>query len=110
MPKPAQKFSEFIAQHRNGLADAELSEVLEEVVHAVNHSTRKKATGSITLKIKLTSEGDMIAITDVSSSTTPDETEARAYFIGLDGELTRKNPLQPSLTQPTGQPADGFSD
>lgn len=97
MPDTAQKFSEWLAQHRNGLADGELSELLEQVVTAVGRSAKKNASGSLTLKIKFKAEGDMVAVTDVVTSAIPDETEARLYWVGMDGELTRNNPLQPSL-------------
>lgn len=102
MTQPAQKFTEWLAQHRNGVADAELSEMLETVVDAVSRSSKKNATGTLTLKIKFRAEGDMVAVTDVSTTAVPDETAARAYFVGLNGELTRNNPLQPSLVRPDG--------
>lgn len=95
--EPVQKFTDWLAQHRNGLADGELSELLEQVVNAVGRSSKKNATGTLTLKVKFRAEGDMVAVTDVIGSSVPDETEARVYFVGLNGELTRNNPLQPSL-------------
>lgn len=94
MSTPAQKFTEWLASHRNGVADAELSDLLEEVVTAVARSSKKNASGSLTVKFKFRAEGDMVAITDVVSSSVPDETEPRFYYVAVDGSLSRNNPLQ----------------
>lgn len=97
MADAAQKFTEWLGQHRSGVADVELTELFEELVAAVGRSSKKGASGTLTLKVKVRKEGDMVAVTDVAASSVPDETEARLYWVGIDGELTRNNPLQPSL-------------
>lgn len=91
-PKP--RFSEWLQEHRNGLLDVELAEAFEELVRAVG---RTEKPGTITLKIKVTSEADMVAVNDELIARIPEKREARLYFVDLDGRLTRNNPLQPSL-------------
>lgn len=88
------RFADWLAEHRNGLLDVELHEKLTEVVACV---ARTKKPGSVTLTLKVTPEGDMIAILDTVGHKAPEERDARLYWVGLDGTLTRNNPMQPRL-------------
>lgn len=92
--KPPRRFADWLAEHRGGLLDVELQETLADVVAAV---ARTGKAGSVTLTLKVTSEGDMVAILDTIAEKTPVEREARLYWVDLDGGLTRNNPMQPSL-------------
>lgn len=92
--KPAQTFTDWYRKHRDGVADADLTDALEELVAAVGR-TRKK--GTLTLKLSVTAEGDMVAIAETVTTSIPTETDARLYWVGTDGQLSRNNPLQPSL-------------
>lgn len=88
------RFSDWLKEHRNGVLDVELAEVLEELVRAVN---RTEKGGTLKLTLKVTSEGEMVAVNDTLTAAIPEKREARLYWVDLDGQLTRNNPLQPSL-------------
>lgn len=97
-PKP--RFSTWLQEHRNGVLDVELADVLEELVRAVG---RTEKGGTLTLKLKVTSEGEMVAVNDTITAAIPEKREARLYWVDLDGRLTRTNPLQPALVNPNGE-------
>lgn len=91
-----QTFTDWLSEHRNGLAEADLADALRAVVDAV---TRHRKPGKLTLTISLKPKGDTVFVTDqiVTKLPQPDPDE-KAYFVAPDGTLTRRNPLQPSLS------------
>lgn len=93
-------FSQFIAEHREGVADRDLTDALYEVVEAV---LRTEKAGELTVKLKITAEGDMLAVLDTCTAKVPEKLVAKLYWLDLRGQLTRNNPLQPPL--PYGEDA-----
>jgi hypothetical protein len=87
-------FSEFIAEHCSGVADADLTDALREILEAVALTDK---AGSLTLTVNVSKEGDMFAITHKIGQKIPSDTTARFYWLDLEGNLTRNNPLQPAL-------------
>jgi hypothetical protein len=87
-------FTEFLARHREGVADADLTDAFAEVIEAV---LRTEKPGSLTLTLKVSAEGDMLAVLDTVTAKIPEKREATLYWRDLAGNLTRNNPLQPSL-------------
>lgn len=88
------RFSEFIAQHRNGVADADIAEALANLAEKC---ARLGKSGSLTLTLKVSPQGDMLGIADTLTVKAPNATEERLYWLDLAGRLTRNNPLQPQL-------------
>ena len=95
-------FTEWLANHRNGLADADLGDALKTLAEACIR-TGKAGTMTVTLKVK--PEGDMLAITDALAVKEPADLEPRLYWVDLEGNLTRNNPMQPRL--PLGGESEG---
>lgn len=92
----APSFAAWIAEHRNGLADADLSDALRSLVDAV---TRYDKAGKLTLTITIKRSGDTVMVTDVVAVKLPQPPpDERHYFVDENGALTRRNPLQPSLS------------
>ncbi len=99
-----QRFSTFIAEHRAGLADADLTSAMQEVAHRCALTGK---AGVVTLQIKVSPKGDMLSIVDTLAVKLPaPPAEERLYWIGSDGSLTRNHPNQPQLTRPDGTPPD----
>lgn len=87
-------FAAWLAEHRHGVADLDLTEALRSVVEQVGQ-TRKN--GSLSITIKVSAEGDMLAISDSLSVKLPTVAEPRLYWVDQNGDLTRHNPMQPEL-------------
>lgn len=94
------RFSTWLKEHANGVLDADLAEAMTEVVRAVQ---RTEKPGTITLKLKVTAEGDMVAVHDSLTSSVPEKRDPRLYWPDLDGHLSRMNPMQPSLLENTNE-------
>ena len=93
--RPKVLFSEFFSKHRNGLADADVTDALRELIDAC---ARHRKPGSLTLTIKVAAQGDMLAILDSCKTSTPEEpAEPKLYWVDMQGNLTRNNPMQPAL-------------
>lgn len=92
------KFADWLAAHRNGLLDVDVAEAFAEVVEGAIQTGKP---GSLTLTLKVSTQGDMVAVTDVIAAKVPVVQDARLYWRGLDGQLTRDNPMQPSLLPTT---------
>lgn len=92
-PPVPPKFSDFLNDHRGGALDIDLAEKLDEVVDAV---LRTGKAGDVTLKLKVAKNGDMmVQIIDDVNGKIPVLAEGRLYFRGVDGRLTRDNPMAP---------------
>lgn len=101
-----QRFSTFIAEHRSGLADADLTSAMREV--ADRCAITGKA-GVVTLQIKISPKGDMLSIVDTLAVKLPaPPAEERLYWLSVDGSLTRNHPNQPTLTTPDGREPDSM--
>ncbi len=87
-------FTQWLAEHRSGVADADLSDALRKLAEACIR-TGKAGTMTVTFKVK--PEGDMLAIADTCSVKEPAEDTTKLYWLDLDGALTRNNPIQPRL-------------
>jgi hypothetical protein len=94
-----RRFTDWLAEHRNGLADADLADALRDLAEAC---ARTGKNGTLTLTLKVSPKGDMLAIADTLGVKLPTEVEERLYWVDLAGNLTRNHPLQPTLTTPDG--------
>lgn len=87
-------FATWLLDHRHGVADLDLTEALRDLIQKVS-ATRKP--GSLTIKLNIKAEGDMLAISDSLTVKEPNLAEASMYWIDRAGDLSRHNPLQPRL-------------
>lgn len=87
-------FTAWLGEHRHGVADLDLTDALRRLIEQVS-ATRKP--GSLTLSIKVKAEGDMLAISDSLTVKEPNLAEMSLYWVDLNGDLTRNNPMQPAL-------------
>lgn len=94
---PRQSFCDWLSEHRNGLCDIECAEALAEVLEGVAMTGKD---GAITITLKIGMKPDAVLVTDVVTAKVPTVAEPRIYFRGLDGGLSRDNPLQPSMLKP----------
>ena len=101
---PQPTFADFLRSHKNGVTNADLTELWRELVDTV---ARVEKGGSLTLTFKLSKEGDMVGVVDDVKVKLPNIAETRLYWADIDGNLTQRHPLQPSLPydQPTTNPA-----
>jgi hypothetical protein len=95
-----RRFTDWLAEHRNGLADGDLTEALRDLTEACSRTGKN---GTLTITLKVAPKGDMLAVSDTLSVKLPTEVEERLYWVDLGGNLTRNHPLQPPLTTPTGE-------
>lgn len=93
-------FTTWLGEHRHGVADLDLTDALRGLVEQVG-ATRKG--GSMTLTIKVSAEGDMLAISDSLTVKNPNVADPRLYWVDRNGDLTRNNPMQPELPYPEGE-------
>ena len=80
------------------------TEKIREVARAVLDTGN---TGSVTLKLSFAPNGNKshqaVKLTGTVTATMPKQPKVDAFFfVTDDGDLTRQNPLQPSLTNRTG--------
>ncbi len=86
-------FAQFLHEQRRGHAHAELSDLLAEVVHAVDEHRK---VGSLTLQIKVKPTGDgQVQITDQVKTQVPEGDKAPSiFFYDEHGNLSREDPRQ----------------
>ena len=90
---PRTLFSAFLAEHRSGILDLELTEALREVIEAVG---RHRKGGTVTLTLKFKPQGDAYVVEDAVGAKPPQpDPEGKLYWVDLDGNLTRRSPDQP---------------
>lgn len=88
-------FTAWLAEHRSGLADHDLTTALADALLA---AVRERKTASLTLTIKVEPSGEGVLVTDVITTKVPQPPpESKHYFVDELGQLTRRHPLQPSL-------------
>jgi|GEM_PF-5101890 len=95
------RFSEFLAGHRRGVVDHEVSLALHAVVGEVYALERK---GSLTLRIDVTSDGDQqIAVAvDIVPKVPRAAAAQEHFFIDRMGNPTRQDPYQQHLESRDG--------
>ena len=94
------RFTEWLAEHRNGVLDLDFAEAFSDVVDGVVMTGK---AGTVTLTLKVAKQGDMISVVDEIKAKIPEVAEPRLYWRGLDGTLQRDNPLQPQMLRPPGE-------
>jgi len=99
------RFTDWLADHRNGVADADLTDAFRELAERCGRTGK---AGEMTIRIKMSPKGDMLAVTDSLAVKLPVELEERLYWVDLEGNLTRQHPLQPRLTRPDGTAPDNM--
>ena len=90
-------FSDFISGHRAGVADTDLADALRDLVDACG---RTRKGGTLTLAIRVEPEGDAVSVSDKITLKLPEVADPRIYFVTPAGDLSRDNPVQPSLSRP----------
>lgn len=91
---PGQKFSQWIAEHRLGRLDDELTAHLLEVADEVLLHGK---SGSITLKLNLTESSGGLTVSSDVKTTRPKVSTAAFYYRDEAYGLTRNDPRQPQL-------------
>lgn len=101
--KPASRhvrpFADWLAEQRNGHAAAELSEAFNDLVEAVAEFG-KGGSLSLVVKVAPASKGDVVSVlvTDTVTLKAPEgERPQSVFFVDSDSNLTRQNPMSPSL-------------
>lgn len=88
-------FSDFLAEHRGGLLDAELGAKLREIAESVRLQGK---SGKLTLHLTLNEESDGLTVTHEVAVRKPKTLTSTFYYLDDDaGTLTTRNPLQPQL-------------
>lgn len=90
-------FAAFLQEHRNGGLHAELSDGLALLVAACREHAKG---GSLTLSVKVTpnADGMTMTVSDEVKVKAPEASRGAAlWFADEDGNLSRRNPLQPEL-------------
>jgi N-glycosylase/DNA lyase len=95
----ARPFADWLTEQRNGHAAAELSEALNDLIEAVAQFGK---SGSLTFTVKLTpvASGDVksVLVSDLITLKAPVGARAESvFFVDGDSNLTRENPMSPSL-------------
>lgn len=110
MPNELQRFSQWVADHRRGELDNELTAALAAVTERVAALGKK---GTITLKIDLKANGPnartIVAVDQVTISEPAPDRESAIYYAGDGGRLTRDDPYQqrfPMRTVEDTQPVE----
>lgn len=88
-------FTEWLAEHRDGELNVEVSEALHDLIRRVQMTGR---AGQLALVLTVKGAGDMVAVTDdVTIKPPKTDREVKSYFVDGEGNLTRANPHQPEL-------------
>lgn len=87
------KFSDWIAAHRNGHLDDDLTATLAELAERVLFEGKP---GSITLKLSLSEKGGGVIVSHEVKATAP-KVKTEAFYYVADGVLTSRDPNQPHL-------------
>lgn len=98
-PRHARPFAEWLHEQRNGHAAVELSEALNELIEAVAEYG-KGGSLTFTVKVSPASKGDVVSVlvTDTITVKAPEgERPQSVFFVDSDANLTRQNPMSPSL-------------
>lgn len=98
-PRHARPFAEWLHEQRNGHAAVELSEAFNELIEAVAQFGKG---GSLTFTVKVSPAGraDVVSVTVTDSITLKPPTGEQAqstFFVDSQSNLTRQNPMSPSL-------------
>jgi hypothetical protein len=91
-------FADFIATHKNGVTNADITDLWRELNDAVG---RIGKSGALTITLKVNKQGDMIGVVDDIKVKLPNVAEERLYWVDANGNLTQRHPLQPSLPDPS---------
>lgn len=86
-------FADFLAEHNNGQATREASELLHELVAAVRDTGKK---GTLTVKVSLSAmdEDTLVAVVESSVAAPKQPSKSAVYFATGDGNLSREDPNQ----------------
>lgn len=90
-------FAAFVQEQRGGTLAAELGDALQELVTAVQENGK---SGTLTLQVKVASNGDDLTVTVTDKITVKKPEPARGaaiFYIDVHGNLVRRNPMQPEL-------------
>jgi hypothetical protein len=87
------KFSDWLAQHRNGHLDDDLTATLAELAERVLFEGKP---GSITLKLSLSEKGGGVIVAHEVKATAP-KVKTEAFYYVDDGVLSSRDPNQPQL-------------
>lgn len=87
------KFSTWLAAHRNGHLDADLTATLGELAERVLFEGKP---GSLTLKLSLSEKGGGVIVAHEVKATAP-KVKSEAFYYVDDGVLSSRDPNQPQL-------------
>lgn len=95
------RFSEFVASHRRGSVDDEISHALHHVIGEVNALEKK---GTLNLQITVTSDGDQqIAVAvDVVPKAPRQSAATEHFYLDRHGNPTRTDPYQQRIEERGG--------
>jgi len=101
-PKP---FVAWLQEQRKGVAHAECSDALQDLIRAVR-DTGRAGKMTLTIDVKPASKGqDVVLVKDSIKLSLPEhEREEAIYFVDKDGNLSRENPNQQRLPLVEVQP------
>jgi hypothetical protein len=98
MTSQLRPFSEWLTDHAQGVADAEATAALAEVVEAVAHHGK---AGTVTIKVKVEPAGSssrtVVTSVDVKANTPEPAAEQSIFYVGEGGGLHRDDPYQGRL-------------
>jgi hypothetical protein len=91
---PSGQFSDWLAEHRSGSLDDELTAALVELAEKV---VLEGKAGTLTLKLSLSEKGGGVIVAHEVKVTAPRVKTEAFYFLTPDGGLSRRDPNQPLL-------------
>lgn len=88
-----QKFSTWLAEHRAGALDDELTAAMASVAEAV---ALLEAKGTLSLKLTVSAKGDVVLVSQEVTAKPPTSKIETMYYV-TDGRLSRRDPNQPPM-------------
>lgn len=99
-PDTASSFSDFLRMFRSGVVHDDVTQLLDELVDVVGR-VKKKGTLTITVTVE-PGAGDMLDVDVYATAKPPRIPDPRGFWTNLNGKLTMRHPLQPSLDEHAG--------
>lgn len=101
------RFSTWLAEHRRGALDDEISAALVEVIQQTQAVGDPKKTGKVTIELAVNTAGPesptILLVDKVKISKPEHGRPASVYYLGANGALSRHDPAQIRIPGTTGK-------
>ncbi len=93
-PRERQKFSDWLRDYNGGALDDKLSAALAEVAGDV---VLLEKPGTVALTLKIAENAGGVVVEHDVKATHPKSKNGQFFYVTTDGELSRRDPNQPSI-------------